>query len=117
MAGERIAFDKDVALERLGGDDELLAELAEVYLDDQDAMMSDVEAAVRARDSEALARAAHKLKGAASNFCAEATVAVALRLEEMGRNGDLSDVAASWDELREAVVALTGELKGLAGSA
>ena len=88
MADKKVAFNKAVALERLGDDEELLTELAEVYLDDQDSMMDGLRAAVEAGDAEELARAAHKLKGAASNFCADATVAAALSLEEMGRNGD-----------------------------
>ena len=71
MSEDKVVFDKELAIERLGGDDELLAELAEVYLDDLDSMMADIQAAVAVSDAEGLARTAHKLKGAASNFSAD----------------------------------------------
>ena len=55
------------------------------------------------------------MKGAASNFSADSTVAAAAALERMARAGDLSEMAARWDELQSASVSLTGELKGLVG--
>ena len=91
--------DKARALEALGGDDELLIELAEVYLADEEGLVSSLESAAKSRDPERVAHAAHRAKGAVANFYADAAVAAALELEQAGRSGDLSDVDAQWKEL------------------
>ena len=52
-------------------------------------------------DADALALQAHKLKGAAANLSADQISAAALRLEQMGRDGDLSASDQVFGELNE----------------
>ena len=92
-----------VALERLGGDEELLREVARLFLDEYPALMVVIREAVAARDADALQRAAHNLKGSVSNFGADAAYNAALVLEMMGRNRDLAQVERGLAELDEAL--------------
>ncbi|MFL6210577.1 MAG: response regulator [Pyrinomonadaceae bacterium] len=82
-------FDAAAALARVGGDEELLREIAELFLSDCPRLMSHIREAVVRGDAEALDFAAHSLKGAAGNFYAQAAVEAAQRLETLGGQGDL----------------------------
>jgi PAS domain S-box-containing protein len=83
-------FDPAAMRERLGDDDALLRELVELFQGDCPGLLQRVATAVQARDPEALRQAAHTLKGSASNFGATDATRLALRLEEMGRTGNLT---------------------------
>jgi HPt (histidine-containing phosphotransfer) domain-containing protein len=112
-----IPFDEAALRERVEGDMELLREIIELFLEDGPRLIAEVRAAVAAGDAVALKRAAHTLKGAASNFGAGAVVAAALELETMGRTGDLSGAAPVRDRLEAALCALDAALAALAASA
>ena len=92
-----------VALERLGGDEELLREVARLFLDEYPALLLEIRDAVTVRDADALQRAAHSLKGSVSNFGADAAYHAAFVLEMMGRNQDLAQVDRGLAELDEAL--------------
>ena len=76
-------MDLDAVLNRLGGDHELLAEMASLFLEDGPRILRETRAAITRRDSKALERAAHTLKGSASNFTSHSVCEAALRLERM----------------------------------
>ncbi|MCA9773165.1 MAG: response regulator, partial [Myxococcales bacterium] len=86
-------FDVDDALIRTGGDVELLRELAELFLDEAAELLVSLRDAVDAGDAERVERAAHALKGSAANIGACGVRAAALRLEEIGRGGNLDGAA------------------------
>ncbi len=92
-----------VALERLGGDEELLREVARLFLDEYPALMVEIREAVTALDADGLQRAAHTLKGSVSNFGADAAYNAAFVLEMMGRTRDLAQVERGLAELDEAL--------------
>jgi CheY-like chemotaxis protein/HPt (histidine-containing phosphotransfer) domain-containing protein len=100
-AGEPL--DTTKILERIGGDRELLRELAGLFVGDCPRMLSDIQDAVRDGNADALQKAAHALKGSVSNFAAEAAVQVAFRLEMMGRNQDLTDATQALKELEREI--------------
>ena len=77
-------FEPDEALDHLGGDRAFLAEIAQLFLDDAPKLMAALRPAVGAQDFEAIHRAAHSLKGAASCLAASALVAAANHLEQIG---------------------------------
>jgi HPt (histidine-containing phosphotransfer) domain-containing protein len=95
-------YDEAALRERVEGDAELLAEIVELFLEDSPRLMGEVRAAVAAGDAGALKRAAHTLKGAASNFGAAAVVAACLELEAMSRSGDLAAAVPARDRLEAA---------------
>jgi CheY-like chemotaxis protein len=82
------------------GDREFLAEVVNLFLETCPRLLSDIEAALSRRDSDAFSRAAHALKGAIANFGAKGVVEQARRLEIMGKQGDLSTGAGELRDLR-----------------
>ena len=72
--------------------------------------LSSIQAGLEQRDAAALFEAAHALRGSVANFGATQAVAAALKLELMGKAGDLAGAPAALIDLQHAVAALTGEL-------
>lgn len=106
-------FDKAVALSRVGGDVELLKEIAELFLDDYPKSLNELREAVEARDPKRVERSAHGLKGSVSNFGARPAVDAALKLETMGRAQKLVEVEQVLNSLELALAALRPELEAL----
>jgi PAS domain S-box-containing protein len=82
-------LDRAALLEHMEGDPELLAEMVALFLQDCPQLLAAVREALARGDARALRAAAHSLKGTVSNFAAPSATAAALRLERMGREGDL----------------------------
>jgi PAS domain S-box-containing protein len=74
-----------VALERVGGDRQLLRELGDICLANIPGWLGDVRSALASRDGPRLRRAAHSIKGAVASIGGEEAAATAARLEERGR--------------------------------
>ena len=89
------AFHRDAALERLGGDEELLAEVVGLFLADTPGQVAEIRRAVEARDAELLRRAAHTLKGAAGYVGGVPAAEAAHALEMIGASGDLAAAPAA----------------------
>src|SRR5690349_21223415 len=87
-------LDKGLALSRAGGDEELLRELAALFLDDYPRVLEELKNAITARSAADIEHHAHSLKGSVSNFGAPAVVAAALALEQQGRNQALAETPA-----------------------
>ncbi len=114
-ASAEAAFDEATAIRRVGGDRELLAELAGLFLGQCPLWMAEIRAALTGGDARALQRAAHSLRGSVGNFGAAAAVEAAGRLETMGQRGDLAGAEEAWAALEEAVARLRPALAGLTG--
>jgi two-component system sensor histidine kinase/response regulator len=108
-----VVFDKEVALSRVGGDLELLKEIAILFLDDYPKSLIELRAAVEARDAKRVERSAHGLKGSVSNFGARPAVEAAFQLETMGRAQKLVEVEQVLRSLELALAALRPELESL----
>lgn len=106
-----------VALERLGGDEELLREVAQLFLEEYPALVTQIRAAVAAEDPEALQRAAHSLKGSVSNFGADNAYHAAFTLELMGRNREMAQARSGMAALEEALEYIHPALMELATQA
>lgn len=103
FSSELAKLDCAVALERLGGDEELLREVASLFLDEYPMLMQEIRTAATARDAEALQRAAHSMKGSVSNFGADGVYQAAFVLEKKGRAGDLDALENCIDQLAQAL--------------
>jgi two-component system, sensor histidine kinase and response regulator len=108
-----VLFDRSAALDRIGGDEELLQEIANLFLEEYPNLIHEIRAAVLSRDADALERGAHSLKGSVANFEAHAAVEVSLRLESMGRSGNLEQAKAALVELEAVFEALDPALRNL----
>ena len=101
------ALTREDILDAVWGEEELLASVAQVWMETKDEFRRDVRGAVERRDAAALRVAAHRVKGAALAVGARVLAARAHALEEMGGSGSvgeeadkvLTDFEASADEL------------------
>jgi CheY-like chemotaxis protein/HPt (histidine-containing phosphotransfer) domain-containing protein len=108
-------LDCAAALEHVGGDRELFHELIEVFLLECPKMLAEVGEAARAGDAARLKRAAHSIKGAVGTLGGKAAFEAALRLETIGRQGDLREVQPARQTLEKAIVQLQQALGTAAG--
>ena len=110
-----VNLNKAVALERVGGDLELLQEIAQLFLEHSPALVDEMRTALGNGDAKSLERAAHNLKGSVSNFGAEAAQQAALRLEVIARKCDLPAATEAFQQLECELGQLRPELAVLAG--
>jgi len=106
-------FDKTSALDRMGGDMELLIELAGMFLEDCSTMLHEIESALARADSDAVQRSAHTLKGAVGNFSAQSAYNAAYKLETIGHDGDLNEAPAAYSLLKQEISRLKPALSNL----
>ena len=108
-----VLLDLSAALERIGGDEELLREIAGLFLAEYPILLEDIRFAVERGDAEALERGAHSLKGSVANFEARLAFEAALTLEAMGRTRNLDRAPSALTELEAVLRALRLELISL----
>ena len=84
--------------------------MAKIFLDDCPTRLLAIQAGVEGRDAAALLEAAHALRGSVANFGAARAVEAALKLELMGKAGDLTGASAAFADLQHAMAAFAGEL-------
>ena len=82
-------FDMTGLQARVEDDLDLLREMLDLYLSSSPLLMSEIESAVAARDGEKLNHAAHTLKGALKNMCANSCAIAAEQLEIVGKAGEV----------------------------
>jgi HPt (histidine-containing phosphotransfer) domain-containing protein len=110
---ETLNLDREVALARVGGDAELLREVAALFLADYPRVLEELRDAVARNDSQALERTAHGLKGSVSTFGAQQAMDAARKLETLGRAQRFDEVRQVLTTLELALAALRPELEGL----
>jgi CheY-like chemotaxis protein/HPt (histidine-containing phosphotransfer) domain-containing protein len=103
-------FDPGAALERVGGNKDVLASLVRVFLEDSARLLTEIRAAVEQGEAAPLNRAAHTLKGMVAFFGAGEATEAALQLERMGREGALDGAVAAWAKLAGEVERLRSGL-------
>ena len=94
----------------IGGDNQLFAQLVGMFLDQHPAMLADIKDGLIRRDSLAVERSAHTLKGTAGNLCAPEVVLAASRLEAIGHLGALQDAPPIYAQLEQEVLRLVQAL-------
>jgi HPt (histidine-containing phosphotransfer) domain-containing protein len=87
--------------------------MAELFLQDCDGYLIQIQHAVANGDKQSLMMAAHTLKGSASNFAATPTCTVAMALEKIGRDGNFSQAPRLVHKLETALPSLTSALEQL----
>lgn len=105
--------DEAAVLERVDGDRELLGHLVGMFFDDTPKVMATLEGGIAAADPSIVGSAAHRLKGALLTLAANPAGEAALRLEKMGRGGDLTEAKTALDALRRELTRLTPVLEAL----
>jgi two-component system, sensor histidine kinase and response regulator len=97
------------------GDQELLADLTTLFLEDAPAQLETLREAIEGGDAPSVEQVAHTLKGSCGNMGAMRMATICTELEEAGRSGDLAPAPALVSrlnaELGRVRVALEEELK------
>jgi CheY-like chemotaxis protein/HPt (histidine-containing phosphotransfer) domain-containing protein len=106
-ASEADVIDEAALLAGIDGNRQILRELVRLFLGDFPQRMAEIKQAINRGDGEAVARAAHTLKGSVGNFAAQTAFAAAQNMEAVGKSGNL-DVA------KQAFLTLEAELALLA---
>ena len=109
--GEQL--DRASLLERVEGDQELLAEMIRLFLADAPQLLNAMRNALQQGDMILLQRSAHSMKGAAGNMSAQVTVDAASQLEQSAKNGDAESSRANLVALEGAVERLLPVLADL----
>jgi PAS domain S-box-containing protein len=109
--GEQL--DRASLLERVEGDQGLLAEMIQLFLADAPQLLGAMRSALQQGDMILLERSAHSMKGAAGNMSAQATVNSALQLEQSAKKGDAESSKANLAALETAVERLLPVLADL----
>ncbi len=96
-----------------GGDEEILRELVDIYLEDADLRLQELRAALTSADDDKFGKTAHKLKGSSANMGAMNVYDYAKELEHLGRDKRLDGAAdilstleAEMERVRQVLVGM-----------
>jgi PAS domain S-box-containing protein len=111
--GAQPIFNLDEALDRVDGDRELLREMATVFLDEYPLLLVTMQDALSHGNAQTLTFAVHTLKGSVANFAATNAFEAALKLEKIGRQGNLTQAKTALAELEAELARLAPLLTAL----
>ena len=86
-------FDSQTLLKRVGGNPKVLRQLAQIFLTDTPKRISAIRKAIAKNDGEALASAAHALRGSVAMLGASEIAEDARKIEALGRAGGIAEAS------------------------
>ncbi len=95
--------DWDQAFDTVGGDESLLREIVQVFVDEASLMLDEIQMAVDSRNTKDLRRSAHAVKGALNHLGAMSAAATAQQLEQMADAQQHENAAQLLSGLREQI--------------
>ncbi len=111
--GGRAILDRSALMSIVGGNRELIAELVDLYWQSLPKQMANIREALDDGNADQCQYWAHALKGMSLNLSARQTADIALEMELLGKEGDLSAGEAVWQRLRAAVDRLRRATDGM----
>ena len=99
------------AIEAVGGSEDTLRELVKLFFEECPSLMAQMRQATADGDAETLRRAAHTLKGSTRLFTADPAAEAASKVEMMGREAQLEEVADAIDALQTEVDRLVAYMR------
>src|SRR5438270_353402 len=108
--GNQEIFDIDALKERMGGNIDLLADVARIFLERSAEDLAGIQRAIISEDSKALEAAAHGLRGCLVSLHAGRASEVALQLEMKGRLNDCVGVRYMYSRLEEEIKLFSQQL-------
>ncbi|MBE0469255.1 MAG: response regulator [Methyloprofundus sp.] len=104
-------WDEAAALKLIDNDLELLEQLIQIFIDNVPEQLTTLKSALDNNNLEALANAAHTIKGMAGNFLAESATTLAAELESSARANKDADFSLMTSQLTTALECLMSELQ------
>jgi len=96
---DETVIDEAALRHRVAGDEDLLATVVRMFLDDCPVRLAAIRSAVQRRDPEAVRTTAHALKGAAGNLGAVGLFEAASTLERLAAESRMDAAEAAWRRL------------------
>jgi len=109
-------LDRTALYEQVGDEADLLLKVIEMFRADSIQEIAKLDAALAAQDASEVQQGAHRLKGALLTLGAKPAANVAMQLEHMGRDGDVSSGAPLLVVLRAELARLDPELDDVVSS-
>ena len=106
------AYDHEEAVSRLGSET-LLQKITYMFLSNSPGLMEEIAKAVSERDAALIVRSAHTLGSSIAYFSAKKSSDAALKLENMGREEDLSQLDDAYSTLQLEIASLREALTPL----
>ena len=100
---EMTVFDRDQAIAQFGDDPDFLGEIINIFLEEAAALVLEGEEALAQGDLAALARVAHRLKGASGQMTAEESQQAAYAVEMAGKAEQADGIDELWGTLVAAL--------------
>jgi two-component system sensor histidine kinase/response regulator len=110
-----IAWDPVNTLARLDGDEQLLDEIVQIFLDESSRQLADLKRAVTEANAELLEATAHRLKGELSYLGMPTVSQRADDLEQMGRDCDLTHASEVFAEFETEMSAVAESMRRMPG--
>jgi HPt (histidine-containing phosphotransfer) domain-containing protein len=107
-------FNADDLMERTGHDRAFAAELIGLFLPQSPALLDDLRSAARRNDGDALATAAHTLRGCLATLSATRALKTATILEAMGKERNMEAASQTCEALSGELAVLNAELSAFA---
>jgi two-component system, sensor histidine kinase and response regulator len=106
-------FDLEKAMETVLDSKDLFQEIAGMFLEKLPEYIAGIREAIAEKDSGALERAAHALKGSVGNFGAREAFDAAFRLEKSGKYGKMDALEEELSILEKSFAELADEMKAV----
>jgi CheY-like chemotaxis protein len=94
-------FNRNAMLSRLDGDEDLLNELVELFLENAPKVMEELKQALKEKDLSLIKVKAHTMKGSSGNVSADAINSLASEIENLAKNGKLDKIDILVKEMEE----------------
>ncbi|MGA2147214.1 MAG: Hpt domain-containing protein [Bryobacteraceae bacterium] len=103
-------WDRKRMLEQLAGDEPLLQEIVQAFLEETPKMMASLRDAVRDANAGGVERTAHSLKLVLGYLGRPVASQTVRELEQMGRNGELKGAAEAFAITEAEIAAVTASM-------
>jgi len=107
-------LESQCLLDRVNGDQELLAEVIGVFFKEAPGVLADINDGFARQDAQRVSRAAHRIEGTLGTVGGIASAQAANRLQTWASEGELDKAGRALEELEREMERLTPELTALA---
>ncbi len=104
-------IDWGVAMASVQGDEDLLREIIEAFLEEAPKQVAALDQGMAAGDAVVVRRAAHTIKGASRYFGVQGIVDRALRVETLASNGELAGTQAAIADLKAELERIVPQMR------
>ncbi|HWI18586.1 MAG TPA: Hpt domain-containing protein, partial [Vicinamibacterales bacterium] len=110
---DAVAFDEADLMARLGDDASLAREVVTSFIEDHQARLATLRAAITTDDRQAISRASHAIKGAAATVGGRSLAALAKLMEELASQGQTALFELAWQRIGDASTTLEAGLRDM----